>query len=109
MVYWLQGYHELPESQREDAVVNDIHDLFETKWDWYDPATTEYQVRYELRNGEINGNTPLPMSCDNKDMEHHCIGRRACPYSIYGSLPFPDEMYDHLDEMSDEGEYQSTL
>ena len=31
MVYWLQGYHELPEQQREDAVVEDIHDLFEKK------------------------------------------------------------------------------
>lgn len=109
MVYWLQGYHDLPENQREDAVVNDIHDLFEKKWDWYDPAVTDYQARYELQQGDIHGNTPLPMSCDNPDMEHHCIGRRACPYSIYGSLPFPDEMYDQLDEMSDEGEYQSTL
>jgi len=109
MVYWLQGYHDLPDSQREDAVVSDIHDLFETKWDWYDRETTDYQARYELRNGEVNGNTPLPMSCDNPDMEHHCIGRRACPYSIYQSLPFPQEMYDQLEEMQQEGEYQSTI
>ena len=103
MVYWLQGYHDLPEQQREDAVVEDIHELFEKKWDWYDRETTDYQARYELRNGEINGNIPVPMGCHNKDMEAHCIGRRACPYSIYQSLPFPDELYDHLDEINEDG------
>ena len=103
MVYWLQGYHELPEQQREDEVVEDIHELFENKWDWYDRETTDYQARYELRNGEINGNVPVPMGCDNKDMEHHCIGRRACPYSIYQSLPFPQDLYDYLDELSEDG------
>jgi len=103
MVYWLQGYHDLPEQQREDAVVEDIHELFENKWDWYDRETTDYQARYELRNGEINGNVPVPMGCDNKDMEHHCIGRRACPYSIYQSLPFPQDLYDYLDELSEYG------
>jgi hypothetical protein len=96
MVFWLKGYQELPEREREDAVVEDIHDLFEQMWDWYDPATTEYQARYEIREGEIEGDIPLPMHCDNPDMERHCIGRELCPYSIYGSLPFPDEMYDQL-------------
>ncbi|RLM94331.1 primase-associated protein [Haloarcula sp. Atlit-7R] len=98
MVYWLEGYHNLPEQQREDAVVDDIHDLFESKWDWYDRETTDYQARYELRNGDINGNTPFPMHCDNPDMQSHCIGKHACPYSIYGSLPFPQEMYDQLED-----------
>jgi len=103
MVYWLQGYHELPEQQREDEVVEDIRELFENTWDWYDRKTTEYQACYELRNGEINGNVPVPMGCDNKDMEHHCIGRRACPYSIYQSLPFPQDLYDYLDELDEDG------
>lgn len=98
MVYWLKGYHEMPEGQREDAVVEDMHELFEKKWDWYDPAKTEYQSRYELRQGEINGNTPLPMHCDNDDMQRHCIGKNLCPYSIYGSLPFPEEMYEMLED-----------
>ena len=98
MVYWLKGYHEMPEGDREDAVVEDMHHLFEKKWDWYDPAKTEYQSRYELREGEINGNTPLPMHCDNDDMQRHCIGKNLCPYSIYGSLPFPDEMYELIEE-----------
>jgi hypothetical protein len=96
MVFWLKGYHELPEQEREDAVVEDIHQLFEDTWDWYDPAETEYQSRYEIREGEINGEIPLPMHCDNSDMQRHCIGQNLCPYSIYGSLPFPDEMYDRL-------------
>jgi hypothetical protein len=108
MVYWLEGYHELPEERREDAVVSDIHDLFEKMWDWYDPDETEYQTRYEIRNGEINGDIPLPMHCHNDDMQRHCIGKRACPYSIYHSLPFPDEMYDRIDDdaADREGKYQ---
>ncbi|AAV44462.1 unknown (plasmid) [Haloarcula marismortui ATCC 43049] len=32
---WTSG-RELIESQRENTVVDDIHDLFENKWDWYD-------------------------------------------------------------------------
>jgi hypothetical protein len=97
MVYWLEGYHDLPEAEREDAVVEDIHELFENKWDWYDEETTDYQARYELRHGEINGNAPLPMHCDNHDMQRHCIGKSFCPYNIYQSLPFPDAMYDQLE------------
>ncbi|MFY4814631.1 primase-associated protein [Haloarcula sp. AONF1] len=107
MVFWLEGYHDLPEDQREDAVVADIHELFESKWDWYDQETTDYQARYELRHGEINGNAPLPMHCDNHDMQRHCIGKSFCPYNIYQSLPFPDAMYDQLDDSDSAGQYQA--
>ncbi|MGB9954700.1 primase-associated protein (plasmid) [Haloarcula marismortui] len=107
MVFWLEGYHDLPESQREDAVVDDIHELFESKWDWYDKDTTDYQARYELRHGEINGNAPLPMHCDNHDMQRHCIGKSFCPYDIYQSLPFPEAMFDQLDDTEESGQYQA--
>jgi len=43
-----------PEEQREDAVVDDIHELFENKWDWYDKETTDYQDRYESRHGALS-------------------------------------------------------
>ncbi len=33
-------------------------------------------------------------------MQRYCIGRDQCPYSIYGSLPFPDEMYEQIDDSS---------
>jgi len=107
MVYWLEGYHELDGSQREDAVVDDIHDLFESKWDWYDEETTDYQARYELRHGEIDGEAPLPMNCDNHDMQRHCIGKSFCPYNIYQSLPFPESMYDQLDDSDSTGRYRA--
>jgi hypothetical protein len=107
MVYWLEGYHELDESQREDAVVDDIHDLFESKWDWYDEETTDYQARYELRHGEIDGEAPLPMNCDNHDMQRHCIGKSFCPYDIYQSLPFPEAMFDQLDDSDSTAQYQA--
>jgi len=107
MVFWLEGYHDLPENEREDAVVDDIHELFESKWDWYDRETTDYQARYELQHGEINGEPPLPMHCDNHDMQRHCIGKSFCPYDIYQSLPFPDAMYDQLDESDGAGQYQA--
>ncbi|EMA19056.1 primase-associated protein [Haloarcula marismortui] len=105
MVYWLEGYHELDGSQREDAVVDDIHDLFKNKWDWYDEETTDYQARYELRHGEIDGEAPLPMNCDNPDMQRHCIGKSFCPYNIYQSLPFPESMYDQLDDSDGVSQY----
>jgi len=107
MVFWLEGYHDLPENEREDAVVDDIHELFESKWDWYDKETTDYQARYELRHGEINGEPPLPMHCDNHDMQRHCIGKSFCPYNIYQSLPFPEGMYDQLDDSDGAGQYQA--
>jgi len=48
------------------------------------------------------------MNCDNDDMQRYCIGQEQCPYSIWGSLPFPDEMYDQLDEAGFTGEESSS-
>lgn len=48
----------------------------------------------------IDGDPPLAMNYDNDDMQRYCIGQDQCPYSIWGSLPFPDETYDQLDKMS---------
>lgn len=95
MAMWLPQYRE----QSVEEITEDIHNLF-SRWPWYDPEITDYQVRYEARRGERGigpkNTTPLPMGCDNDDMQRYCIGKEQCPYSIYGSLPFPDEMYDEL-------------
>ncbi len=80
-----------------DKVVEDLKELF-SRYDWYDEEVTEEQVRYEFRRGERPGNERyLPMGCNNDDMRRWCIGRDECQYSIYGSLPFVDPMYDKLD------------
>ncbi|WP_277524821.1 primase-associated protein [Natrinema salsiterrestre] len=76
----------------------DLEDVF-SRWPWYDEQETEYQVRYEFSN-TIDGDTPLPMNCDNDDLQRYCIGQDQCPYSIWGSLPFPDEMYEQVEEES---------
>lgn len=95
MAWWLPQYQDASRAE----FISDVKDLF-SRWPWYDEAITEYQIRYELNN-DINGEIPLPMNCPNDDMQRYCIGRDQCPYSIYGSLPFPDELYEQLDEPSD--------
>jgi len=92
MVMWLPQYQD----SSLDEIVADLKDVF-SRWPWYDEQETEYQVRYEFSN-TIGGDTPLPMNCDNHDMQRYCIGQDQCPYSIWGSLPFPDEMYEQVDE-----------
>jgi len=104
MVMWLQDYHQMSHENMKQAVVDDVANLFEKKWDWYDPAETNYQVGYEIDHGTIDGEDALPMGCDNDDMKRHCIGKENCPYSIYQSLPFPQEMYDLLDDLQGEAE-----
>lgn len=76
-------------------IVADVKNVF-SRWPWYDEQETEYQVRYEFSN-TIDGDTPFPVNCDNEDMQCYCIGQDQCTYS---SLPFPDEMYEQLEEKS---------
>uniref|UniRef100_UPI0005B1ED31 primase-associated protein n=1 Tax=Haloferax sp. ATB1 TaxID=1508454 RepID=UPI0005B1ED31 len=90
MVMWLPQYQD----SDLETIVTDLKDVF-SRWPWYDEQVTDYQIRYEFSN-TIGGDTPLPMNCDNDDMQRYCIGQEQCPYSIWGSLPFPDEMYDQL-------------
>ena len=92
MAWWLPQYRDAS----TEEFISDVKDLF-SRWPWYDDEVTEYQIRYELDN-DIGGEIPLPMTCANDDMQRYCIGRDQCPYSIYGSLPFPDEMYEQLDD-----------
>jgi hypothetical protein len=40
------------------------------------------------------------MNCDNDNLQRYCIGQNQCPYSIWGSLPFSDEMYEQVQEES---------
>ncbi|GAA0239941.1 primase-associated protein [Haladaptatus pallidirubidus] len=95
MAWWLPQYRDASTGE----FVNDMKEVF-ARWSWYDEETTEYQIQYELNN-DIGGEIPLPMNCSNDDMQRYCIGCDQCPYSIYGSLPFPDEMYDLLEERSE--------
>jgi hypothetical protein len=74
-----------------------------SKYPWYDEQTSDYQIRYELRQTNTEGDPYLPIGCNNPDMERYCIGYEECPYSIYGSLPFPDEMYDQIDSSKGPG------
>ena len=92
MVMWLPQYRD----SHLDEIVADLKGVF-SRWPWYDEQETEYQVRYEFTN-TIDGDTPLPMNCDNDDLQRYCIGQDQCPYSIWGSLPFPDEMYEQVDD-----------
>ncbi len=94
MVMWLPQYR----NSSLDEIVADLKDVF-SRWPWYDEQETEYQIRYEFSN-TIDGDTPLPMNCDNDDLQRYCIGQDQCPYSIWGSLPFPDEMYEQADTQS---------
>jgi len=98
MVMWLPQYQD----SDLETIVADLKDIF-SRWPWYDEQVTDYQIRYEFSN-TIGGDTPLPMNCDNDDMQRYCIGKEQCPYSIWGSLPFPDEMYDRVDEAGATGE-----
>ena len=92
MVMWLPQYQD----SDLDTIVEDLKDVF-SRWSWYDEQVTDYQLRYEFSN-TIGGNTPLPMNCGNDDMQRYCIGEDQCPHSIWGSPPFPDEMYAQLEE-----------
>ena len=94
MVMWLPQYHE----SDIDEIVDDLMAVF-SRWPWYDEQETAYQVRYEFSN-TIEGETPLPMNCDNDDMQRYCIGKEQCPYSIWGSVPFPAGMYEQVGEDS---------
>ncbi|MCU4927115.1 primase-associated protein [Halobacteria archaeon AArc-dxtr1] len=98
MVMWLPQYQD----SDLETIVTDLKDVF-SRWPWYDEQVTDYQIRYEFSN-TIDGDTPLPMNCDNDDLQRYCIGQDECPYSIWGSLPFPDKMYDRLDEAGSVGE-----
>jgi hypothetical protein len=91
MVLWLPEY----ESASVDEVVRELQGVFD-RWPWHAPAETEYQIRYEFGN-TIGGETPLPMNCDNDDMQRYCIGQDECPYSIWGSVPFAESMYEAVD------------
>jgi hypothetical protein len=92
MAMWLPQYRD----SSLDEIVADLKDVF-SRWPWYDEHETDYQVRYEFSN-TIDGDTPLPMNCDNADMQRYCIGQDQCSYSIWGSLPFPDEMYGQVSD-----------
>jgi len=99
MVMWLPQYQE----SSLDEIVTDLKDVF-SQWPWYDEQTTEYQIRYEFSN-TIDGEIPLPMNCDNDALQRYCIGQDQCDYSIWGSVPFPDEMYDQLDGTDSTSEF----
>jgi hypothetical protein len=102
--WWLESYHNErpPDTILDQDFMDDIHDTFD-QWEWYDPEKTEYQTRYEIEQGDIDGNIPRPRNCDHEDMQRYCIGQDVCPHSIYGSLPFHPSMFDFLEDSSEPG------
>jgi hypothetical protein len=78
-------------SLENDFTNQDIIEMFQ-RWPWYDKATTEYQVKYERREGK----DIKPINCgnDNQRFTAHCIGVENCDYNIYSSLPIKDEIFD---------------
>ena len=91
MVMWLPKYQPNPDI---DIIVEGLKDVF-SRWPWYDEQETDYQVRYEFAHGKnSDGDDYLPMGCDNDDLQRYCIGQNECEYSIWGSIDFPDRMYD---------------
>jgi len=95
MLRWLPGYR--PEDKGREEFVEEVKELLQ-RYPWYDEQTSDYQIRYELDRSNENDDPYLPMGCTNPDMERYCIGREECPYNIYGSLPFPDSMYEQLED-----------
>jgi hypothetical protein len=84
---WLSMYHDA--NNGRDQLVMDMKEFF-SQFDWYDPDITSYQTDYEL-DRDYN-----PKRCKHDDMQKYCIGLHECPYSIYGSLPFSEELYNRL-------------
>lgn len=81
----------------------EINDYY-SQFPWYDERKTSYQTDYERRQTESGGGA-VPISCnnDNKQFSQFCIGRDNCEYSIYGSLPFPESVYERVGDGSDSG------
>jgi hypothetical protein len=94
MLRWLPGYR--PSQMDRDTFIEEMKEILQ-RYPWYDEQTSNYQIRYELDQTNTDGDPYLPLGCSNPDMERYCIGQEECPYSIYGSLPFPDEIYDQID------------
>ena len=65
LVAWLQEYRI---DKTETELIEDLKDLL-SRWPWYDEQTSDYQIRYELEKGEIDGRSPLPIGCNNDDMQ----------------------------------------
>lgn len=95
MLRWLPGYR--PEDKGREEFVEEVKELLQ-RYPWYDEQTSDYQIRFELDRSNDDDDPYLPMNCTNPDMERYCIGREECPYSIYGSLPFPNSMYEQIDD-----------
>jgi hypothetical protein len=90
---WLERYHHAPDGK----FVSEMKEMF-SQFSWYDPDITEYQSQYEPKRTDEDGTPYNPKKCRNDDMQRWCVGLHICPYSIYGSLPFAQELYDNLDD-----------
>jgi hypothetical protein len=94
MIFWLPEFQD----GDYDEVVEATHELF-SRWPWYEYQKTETQTYHELTNEPDGENDEwLPRNCGHDSLEKYCIGQDLCPYSIYGSVPFRQEMYDMMDE-----------
>lgn len=90
---WLEHY----QIQNGDGkFVDDMNEFF-SQFSWYDPAITSYQADYELGRTDDAGDPYNPKACGHDDMQKWCPGEENCPYSIYGSLPLSQDLYDNMD------------
>ncbi|SEP32609.1 hypothetical protein SAMN05216388_10891, partial [Halorientalis persicus] len=58
--------------------------------------------RYELEHGGVRSDdgseqVPLPRGCDHESMQRYCIGKDVCPYSIYHSINWDEDMWTELE------------
>jgi hypothetical protein len=106
LTFWLEPFFEEADNDGEKGTIlidkarEALHETFQN-WDWYDSDITDEEIDMEYEMGERRKGRYLPMGCDNPTMQPYCIGKENCPYSIYSSLPFVEEMYEKRDEQSE--------
>lgn len=89
-------------SLENDFSVDELVDFW-SRWPWFDKQETRYQLEYEKNRTMPDGRVPMPIGCDNdnRHFSEFCIGKENCPYRIYGSLDFTDEVMNQLDDYHD--------
>ncbi len=82
------------EVKNANFTVEEIKEWF-SQYPWYREDVTKYQVEYEKDQRTLDGDRPLPISCnnDNRNWAEHCIGKENCDYSLYQSVQLRDDVY----------------
>lgn len=113
LVMWLTTYYDESNSDNKegtikiDEVEEDIHETFDELFGWYDREITSREIWDEYQLGEQeHRDTYLALSCNNETMQEHCVGFDNCPYSIYQSLNFTEEMFEKIDNDTGAGDVE---